>query len=187
MEIEKIKLTDIVPADYNPRHISNEEKKKLENSIDNFGIVEPILINLSNNRIIGGHQRYEVLINEHMLNGEFYAELNLIRMGDIGWIFTETDLHIEDEDHEKALNLALNKISGEWDADKLGDLLDELSQNNFNIELTGFEDFEVQELNFLNDIEFDADLDLNDEDLSEDKEEPKTEVTCPYCNETFEV
>ena len=56
------------------------------------------------------------------------------------------------------------------------------------IHLTGFEDYEIQELSFVNDIEFDNDFDLSDDDLSEDKEEPKKkEVTCPYCNETFNI
>lgn len=152
MEIEKIKITDIVPAEYNPRTISTEELTKLKNSINEFGLVDPIIINLKNNKIIGGHQRYEVLINEHMLNGDFYGELNLIRMGDVGWIFTETDLTIQDEDHEKALNLALNKISGEWDFEKLGEILDDLAIAGFDIELTGFEDLEINnELGFFND------------------------------------
>lgn len=142
MEIEKIKITDIVPAEYNPRNISSEELTKLKNSISTFGLVDPIIINLKNNKIIGGHQRYEVLINEHMLNNDFFAELNLIRLGDVGWIFTETDLKVEDEDHEKALNLALNKISGEWDFEKLGEILDELELNKFDITLTGFDDIE---------------------------------------------
>lgn len=144
MEIEKIKITDIKPAEYNPRNINSEELTKLTNSISTFGLVDPIIINLKNNKIIGGHQRYEVLINQHMLNNDFYGELNLIRMGDIGWIFTETDLKVEDEDHEKALNLALNKISGEWDFEKLGEILDELTINEFNIDLTGFDEFEAE-------------------------------------------
>lgn len=157
MEIEKIKITDIKPASYNPRQISSEELKKLENSILTFGLVDPIIINLKNNKIIGGHQRYEVLINQHMLDNDFYGELNLIRMGDIGWIFTETDLTVEDEDHEKALNLALNKISGEWDFKKLGEILDELELNDFNIELTGFTDLDVK------------DIELYGEDYSKDE------------------
>ena len=146
MEIEKIKITDIKPAEYNPRNISTEELTKLKNSINEFGLVDPIIINLKNNKIIGGHQRYEVLINQHMLDNDFYGELNLIRMGDIGWIFTDTDLTITDEDHEKALNLALNKISGEWDFEKLGEILDELTLNEFDIELTGFTDLDVKDI-----------------------------------------
>ena len=110
MEIEKIKITDIIPAEYNPRQISDEELTKLTNSINEFGLVDPIIINLKNNKIIGGHQRYDVLINQYILDNNFYAELNLLRFGDIGWIFTDTDLKIESEEHEKALNLALNKI-----------------------------------------------------------------------------
>ena len=121
-----------------------------------------------------------------MLNNEFYAELNLIRMGDIGWIFTETDLTIEDEDHEKALNLALNKISGEWDFEKLGEILDDLALNEFNIELTGFENFEITELSFDKDILYD-DEELLDSDLTEDKVEETETITCPYCNKEFEV
>ena len=157
MKIEKIKITDIKPAEYNPRTISSEELQKLTNSIHTFGLVDPIIINLKNNRIIGGHQRYEVLINQHMLNNDFYGELNLIRMGDIGWIFTETDLKVEDEDHEKALNLALNKISGEWDFEKLGEILNELEYNDFNIELTGFTDIDIK------------DIELYEEDYSKDE------------------
>ena len=178
MEIEKIKITDIKPAEYNPRSISSEELTKLTNSINAFGLVDPIIINLKNNKIIGGHQRYEVLINQYMLNNDFYAELNLIRMGDIGWIFTETDLTVEDEDHEKALNLALNKISGEWDFEKLTELLDELDLNGFDISLSGFDG--------LDDLDFDLDGDYNpDEDeyeIEDDNyEEPDDlEVTVKY-------
>lgn len=165
MEIEKIKITDIKPAEYNPRQITSDELQKLTNSINEFGLVDPIIINLKNNKIIGGHQRYEVLINQHMLNNDFYGELNLIRMGDIGWIFTETDLKVEDEDHEKALNLALNKISGEWDFEKLGEILDELTVNEFNIELTGFDELETS---FYTDNE---ELDFNPFDYEEEEEE----------------
>lgn len=63
MEISKIKLVDIEPADYNPRTITDEAKKKLRNSIETFGLVEPIIINTKNNRIVSGHQRYQILID----------------------------------------------------------------------------------------------------------------------------
>jgi len=186
MEIEKIKITDIKPAEYNPRSISTEELTKLKNSINEFGLVDPIIINLKNNKIIGGHQRYEVLINEHMLNGDFYGELNLIRMGDVGWIFTETDLKIESEDHEKALNLALNKISGEWDFEKLGEILDELTINDFNIELTGFDNIDTNILT----SDFENNLYENNTDYEIPDDEPEYDetiaddietITCPSC------
>lgn len=91
MEIEKIKITDIKPAEYNPRQITSEELTKLTNSISTFGLVDPIIINLKNNKIIGGHQRYEVLINQHMLNNDFYGELT-------GFDELETSFYTDNEE-----------------------------------------------------------------------------------------
>lgn len=146
MEIEKIKITDITPAEYNPRKITDEEKTKLRNSLNTFGVVDPIIINMKNMHIIGGHQRYDTLLDMYMENNSFTETLNLIRLGDIGWVFPDTDLHVEDEDHEKALNLALNKINGEWDYDKLQEVLQELELSPLNVELTGFDNEEIKEL-----------------------------------------
>ena len=82
-----------------------------------------------------------------MEDNSFFEELNLIRLGDIGWVFPDTDLKIPSEDHEKALNLALNKISGEWDTPKLEELLTELDLSGFGIELTGFDELDIGDLN----------------------------------------
>lgn len=146
MDFERIKITDLVPAPYNPRIISETEKEKLRNSLEEFGLVDPIVINLKNNHIIGGHQRYDAILDQYMLDGEFTKELYLIRLGDIGWAFTETSLTLETPDHEKALNIALNKISGEWDIGKLETLFQDLEFNDFNLSLTGFDSNELDEL-----------------------------------------
>lgn len=146
MKVEKISLVDLEPAEYNPRKISEQELVKLENSINEFGLVDPIIINLKNNKIIGGHQRYEALYNKYTADNDFQPELNLIRLGDIGWVFEDTELKISSEAQEKALNLALNKISGEWDTVKLQPLLEEIQLSNLDSELTGFEDIEISEL-----------------------------------------
>lgn len=186
VDIEKIKITDIVPADYNPRSISDEELTKLSNSIDEFGLVDPIIINLKNNKIIGGHQRYDVLVNQYILDNDFYAELNLLKFGDIGWVFTDTDLKIESEEHEKALNLALNKISGEWDSDKLSTLLDELKLKEFDIELTGFDDLEASFYCDNDDLDFNPfnyDDDFDDDELPDDYVDVEGEKT----NESYMV
>lgn len=147
MEIEHIKITDLKPAEYNPRRISDEDYQKLKNSISTFGLVDPIIINLKNMHIVGGHQRYDVLLDEHMMDNDFLAELPMIRLGDVGFVFTDTNLSIADDDHEKALNLALNKISGEWDELKLQPLLEELELSPIDIQLTGFSEPELEELN----------------------------------------
>lgn len=145
--LDKIKITDITPADYNPRKISNDDYEKLSRNISEFGLVSPIIINLQNNHIIGGHQRYDVLINEYMVTHK-YEELNLLRLGDIGWVFADEDIDIEDENFEKALNLSLNKIDGYWDNQKLNDLFIDFELDGFDINLTGFSDDELSSFEF---------------------------------------
>lgn len=143
LDIERMKLCDIEPADYNPRHINNTQYSKLSKSIKDFGLVDPIIINLQNNKIIGGHQRYQVLLDEYTSDDE---DLYVLRLGDIGWAFPTTDLKIKSDEHEKALNIALNQqnMMGEWDNAKLELLLTELDEVNFDLEMTGFEDYELE-------------------------------------------
>ena len=198
MEIEKIKLTDLVPANYNPRQISKEEKKKLENSINNFGIVEPILINLSNNRIIGGHQRFDVLFDQHLLDNNIYAEVNLLRLNEsYGWVFPDNDKNLESEDMEKALNLVLNRVSGDWDREKLHQVFNDLQESGVNqMGLTGFDNSEITGFTGLNNKLNNDTLAENDEEVTLDssmiipEDEPEYDesiadsietITCPRC------
>lgn len=172
MEIVKVDINELISPEYNPRQITDDEMEKLKNSINEFGYVAPIIVNKYNNHIVGGNQRYEALKELG------YEEIDVVY------------IHEKDENREKVLNIALNKISGEWDEVKLNQIFTEMKLAGFDkVSLTGFEDYEVQELNFINDINYDDDFDLTDDDLSEDKEEEveKNEVTCPYCNETFEI
>ena len=158
MEISKIKLIDIEPADYNPRTITEEAKKKLRNSIETFGLVEPIIINTKNNRIVSGHQRYQILIDMLMEEDNLAErEFDYLVKDDYGYIFDFQQLQIKNEDYEKALNIVLNNpnLMGDYDYQKLGDLLNELEFNGFNLEFTGFDDFEVDSLNFGNDFDYD--------------------------------
>lgn len=198
MKIEKIKLTDIVPADYNPRQISPEEKTKLKNSIDNFGIVEPILINLSNMRIIGGHQRFDVIFDEHLLDNDLYAELNLLRLNEsYGWVFPDNDKTLDSEDMEKALNLVLNRVSGDWNEEKLHQVFNDLQESGFNqMGLTGFDNSEITGFTGLTDNRLNNATIVEDDDISLDEtmiipeEEPEYDesiadsietITCPRC------
>lgn len=172
LNLEKIKITEIIPSEYNPRQISETEYQKLADSINEFGFVDPIIINLKNNHIIGGHQRYDVLLNTYIQDNTKYNELNIIQLGDIGWIFPDTDLTIKNTDYEKALNLALNKISGEWDTDKLETIFNDLNLNDFDLDLTGFDNIDFEEL----DINIET-LPLEPEDtLEEDHYKPEDEI-----------
>ncbi len=149
MEIQKIDINKLIPATYNPRKDlkpNDEEYIKIKNSIINFGYVEPIIIN-KDFAVIGGHQRLKVL-----------KELNYEKIECI-----VVDL---DKTQEKALNIALNKISGEWNTEKLENLLQELLQENFDVNLTGFDSEEID--NILNEYldteedEFDIDEAINE-------------------------
>ena len=145
---DTINFEEIIPAEYNPRLISDTEYSQLGNSIKEFGLVDPIIINLKNNKIIGGHQRFKVLTEEYTLNPQEYETLPLLRLGDIGWIFTNDDLKLNTEEEEKALNIALNKISGDWDYPKLNLVIDDLlDDHTFDIDLTGFDMLDMKDLN----------------------------------------
>lgn len=171
-EYTKINIEDIKPATYNPRKISNEEYNKLSNSINEFGVINPIIVNLKNNHIIGGHMRYDVLYDDYLSNGE-YEELNLIRLGDIGWVFPSTDLTVDDLNTEKAMNLALNKISGEWDLPQLENLLIDLDVEDYDLDLTGFDELDFKEFNI--DLKQNIKLETSNEKLKKELEKEKPE------------
>src|ERR1019366_3999935 len=112
-------------ASYNPRRIDPDQLLALRRSLRTFGAIEPVVANRRTGRIVGGHQRVRAA------EAEGFETLPVV------WV----DL---DETGERQLNLALNRISGEWDEEKLGALLEELGSSA--IDLTGFGSDEVDEL-----------------------------------------
>ena len=156
MEFHKLKVETLVPAAYNPRKDLKPEDKeyeKIKNSINEFGYVDPIIVN-KDFTVVGGHQRLKIL-------------------KDLG--FTEVDCVVIDIDKtkEKALNVALNKISGEWNQELLGELIKDLQDLDYNVAFTGFEPAEIDELfNNLHDKDvkeddFDVDAALTDTPISQ--------------------
>ena len=130
MIFEKKNTADLLPADYNPRKDlkpGDAEYEKLKRSIEQFGYVEPVIWNKTTGRVVGGHQRLKVLMD--------------MGMTEVDCVVVEMD-----EDKEKALNIALNKISGEWDKDKLALLIADLQGADFDVTLTGFEPAEIDDL-----------------------------------------
>ena len=151
MIIEKKNTADLLPADYNPRKDlkpGDAEYEKLKRSIEQFGYVEPVIWNKTTGRVVGGHQRLKVLI-------------------DMG--LTEVDCVVVEmsEDKEKALNIALNKISGEWDKDKLALLIADLQGADFDVSLTGFDPAELDDL-----LDIGADAKDDDFDVGAELEKP---------------
>lgn len=129
MEIKYIKIADLKPFPENPRKISDKDKKDLVNSLREFGFVEPAVVMKSTMYVVGGNQRVF----------EGAVELGL----------TEVPCYLIDIDMDKAkvLNIALNKITGEWDYSKLQMMLNELPANLQG--LTGWSGKELEKVMFL--------------------------------------
>lgn len=131
MKIQKVSINNINPAPYNPRidlRPGDSEYEKLKSSIDTFDYVEPCVWNQRTKTLISGHQRFKILKEK----GVTELEVSVV------------DLPL---DKEKALNLALNKIRGDWDEEKLAELLSELSEMpDLDVGLTGFDLPEISEI-----------------------------------------
>ncbi|MCB9853341.1 MAG: DNA modification methylase [Phycisphaerales bacterium] len=124
MKIRRISIEKINPAPYNPRldlKPGDPEYEKIRRSLDEFGCVEPLVWNQRTGNLVGGHQRFKIL----RARGDEFVRVSVV------------DLSL---DREKALNIALNKIQGDWDEAKLASLLQELlDSSDVDIELTGFD------------------------------------------------
>lgn len=127
MKIIRKRIADMERATYNPRvelQPGDAEYETLKRSLEQFGMVEPVVWNERTNRVVGGHQRLTV---EAALGHE------------------EVDVSVVDLDEikEKELNIALNKIGGRWDTEKLGAVFDNLGDRALE---TGFTQPEIDEV-----------------------------------------
>lgn len=128
MRIEKMKLSDLKPAPYNPRielKPGMTEYENLKNSLLEFGFVDPPIFNQQTGCLVGGHQRVAVAI-------------------DLGFKEVETSIVDLPLKKEKILNIALNNLEGSWDEEKLTVLLEDLESDE--LLLTGFSQSELDDL-----------------------------------------
>jgi len=126
MNIEKIKLNDINPAEYNPRldlQPEDLEYQALKKSIAKFDDVDPMVWNKRTGNLVGGHQRYKIL----KAAGRRVATVVVVD---------------KSERDEKLLNLALNKIEGAWDFSKLVYVLESIDPAHLDV--TGFRQAEME-------------------------------------------
>ncbi len=151
VEIKKVLVKDLKYAPYNPRKISDEMLNKLKQSIEEFGYVEPIVVNKRTRHVVGGNQRLKALED--------------LGIEEVEAVFVDLD-----DAREKALNVALNKITGEWDYPKLKDLLEELDTGEIDIELTGFDMVEIEDLM----TQFHVPEEIIEDEVPEPPEEPIT-------------
>ena len=130
MKMEVRRLADLVPADYNPREPlapGDPEYEALKKSIQENTYVEPIVVNFDGT-IIGGHQRRRVMMDLG------YTEASVVVV------------NIQDKNKERMANLALNKISGRWDTEKLKEILVGLDLDGYDFTAAGFTRNELEDL-----------------------------------------
>jgi len=99
-------LADVIPADYNPRSITDDALAGLGASVEQFGYLQDLVFNARTGTLVAGHQRLKVLLEQ----GFDEAEVTVVDL---------------DEQQERALNVTLNnpRIQGDWTADVV-DLLE---------------------------------------------------------------
>lgn len=125
-----IKLQDIKAAEYNPRAelaACDQQYQALSGSIQENGLVLPLIVNRRDNTLISGHQRLKVLLAA----GEVETAAVLVDM---------------EPAQAKALALALNKLDGDWDYGRVADILQELAGRQADLAATGFSQKEIAEL-----------------------------------------
>jgi DNA modification methylase len=131
IEIRKIPVSEINPAIYNPRldlRPNDPAYQKLRKSMVAYGYVELLVWNQRTKTLVSGHQRLKILIEQ----GVTEVEVSVV------------DLSLK---QEKACNLSLNKIGGDWDEDKLAVFLEELQNTpDFDVDPTGFDSSEISQL-----------------------------------------
>ncbi len=158
LRMEKRKLSDLLPAEYNPRVTLGPDDKDFQDlvgSIRTLGYAEPILIN-EDGTIIGGHQRYNALLY-------------------LGWEEADVVVYPCSKVKEKALNVALNKIDGRWDTVKLVNILEQINLEGVDFTVTGFTQDELDDLK----VDLQVETATEDEDFDIDNaydsiEEPVT-------------
>ena len=128
MEVEQVAIERLRPDGANPRRISSGQLEALTQSLREYGFVQPVLARREDATVIGGHQR---LLAARRLG---FKQVPVV------WL----DLGVEPA---RLLNLALNRISGEWDEELLAQLLADLARDEgLDLSLSGFEEDEVAKL-----------------------------------------
>lgn len=160
MKLYTVKVSDLIDAEYNPNVMEERDFENLENSIDRYGYIEPIIVNRRNNVIVGGHHRLRVLKKKGV------KEVDIIYV----------DL---DENDEKRLNIALNRISGYWNIDKLEEVVNDLMTDDLSlIDFTGLSEFELDSMFGVEEVDFiDKDGFIDDETYVKEIKTPIYEIT----------
>ncbi len=173
------------PAPYNPRNITPEQIGLLERAMYTFGDLGGIVFNVRTGHVVGGHQRLKVIPPDAEIERVRTVESQIgtvcvgwIRLDDGElWSYREVDWS---EEVEALANIAANKHGGEFDFPAVADILGEVDTGEFDLQLSGFTDFELEALMA---------------PVHQENDEPETPggaggvkcVTCPDCGREFEA
>lgn len=133
MQVRTISVAELLPAPYNPRKPlkpGSPGYRRLERSLREFDLVQPLVWNTTTRHVVSGHQRLDIL------KAQGVTEVDVVVV----------ELSLE---KEMALNVALNNslVGSEWDAIKLIDVVRELQQSTkVDVALTGFDADELRDL-----------------------------------------
>ncbi len=198
LRIEDIPIDKIHPAEYNPRTLLKPGDKgyaQLEASLDRFGLTEPLVWNERTGNLVAGHQRLEIL----RAKGAQTVPVSVVDLT---------------EENERALNLAMNHSTGEFDKHKLQEVLSEFTDPGL-LDVTGFTVVDLAQLNaelasmaeFADSMETEEPFEPTLEpkvarsnvtakqveaaekkqgEKFQTKREPK-DITCPHCGQVFGI
>ena len=170
-----MKLEELMPHRLNPRKISDKKLEMLKASFEEFGPLHGIVLNLANGKLVAGHQHQKAIEQGEIVRQECeQTKAGTVEIGHVlfnGERFPYRAVMWAEDRHEMAL-IAANKQGGSWDLPMLKDALQRLDEMNMDMELTGFEDAER-------------------EDLMAPKDEKQKDtkvkiIKCPHCGEAFE-
>lgn len=159
MIIEKKKLSELKPAPYNPRQSTKKQEDQLKQSLEKFGMVEPIIFNKRSSFIVGGHFRVR--------------ELRKLGYKEIECVIVDLD-----EQDERELNVRLNANTGEFDWDILANEFDANDLNDWGLDVPVFDDFDEE--NTMKEERFRIELEFNSKDELLDALAIVKDIKCNY-------
>lgn len=163
MDIVERKITDLIEAEYNPRQLTKDQRKQLTDSLTRFGLVDPVIVNKHPERLdilVGGHQRCKV-----------WAEMGHV-------IIPTVEVNLT-PDKERELNVRLNKNTGQFDMEMLGDHFDQTDLIDW-----GFQEWEFPQVADPNIDEF---FKENDNSVGSEPEAENTKIVLEYAAEEYQM
>jgi ParB-like chromosome segregation protein Spo0J len=167
LEHKKVLLTELVFDDFNARRHGAKNKQVIKKSLESFGQVEPLVVQKTTMKVLGGNARLEV-------------------MQSLGWTTCDVVLVDLDEDRQKALAVMLNRAgeTAEWDKDTLKNTLQDLDLSGWDLDAIGFDELDLKLLD-------DTETFTKNDDLTGSKEFSEDEFKnfdhqCPRCGFEFD-